>query len=43
MTRDEKIVDFERMFRNCPEMLSPIKVSRWTPLGKNRVYALIKT
>ena len=43
MTREEKIVDLERMFRNCPEMLSPIKVSRWTPLGKNRVYALIKT
>ena len=43
MTREEKIIELERMFKNCPEMLSPIKVSRWTPLGKNRVYELIKS
>ena len=43
MTREEKILELERMFKNCPEMLSPINVSRWTPLGKNRVYELIKS
>lgn len=37
------LIELERMFKNCPEMLSPIKVSRWTPLGKNRVYELIKS
>ena len=42
MTKDDKIVILESMLKNCPEMLSPIKVSRCTPLGKNRVYALIK-
>ena len=43
MTREEKIIELERMFKNCPDMLSPIKVSRWTPFGKNRVYELIKS
>ena len=43
MNKEEKIIELERMFKNCPEMLSPIKVSRWTPFGKNRVYALIKS
>ena len=42
MTKDEKVAILDSMLKNCPEMLSPIKVSRWTPLGKNRVYALIK-
>ena len=43
MTREEKILELERMFKNCPEMLSLINVSRSTPLGKNRVYELIKS
>lgn len=43
MTREEKIKELKRMFRGCPEMLSPLKVSRWTPMGKNRIYALIRS
>lgn len=43
MTREEKIIELERMLQKCPEMLSPKKVSRWTLFGKNKVYELIKT
>ena len=43
MTKEEKIKELKRMFKGCPEMLSPIKASRWTPIGKNRIYALIKS
>ncbi len=43
MTKEERIVELRRMLRNCPEMLTPNKVSKWTLIGKNKVYELIKT
>lgn len=42
MTRNEVIAEFERMLRKAPDLMTPLKVSRCTPLGKNRVYELIK-
>ncbi len=41
MNKEEKRKELERMLRRCPEILSPIKAARWSPLGKNRVYELI--
>lgn len=43
MTRNEMIAELERMLRKVPDLMTPSKVSRCTPLGKNRVYELIKT
>ena len=43
MTKEEKRKELERMLRRCPEVLSPIKVARWSPFGKNRVYEMIHT
>ena len=43
MNKEEKRKELERMLRRCPEVLSPIKVSRWSPFGKNRVYEMIHT
>ena len=43
MTRQEKIAQFERMLRRAPEIISPMKVARFSPFGKNKVYELIKT
>ena len=43
MTREEKIEQLERMLVNLPEIMSPLKVSKSVPIGKNRVYELIKT
>ncbi len=43
MTKEEKISELERMLRKCPEMLTPKKVCHWSPLGRNRVYELIKS
>lgn len=31
------------MLREAPEIMTPIKVSRFSPLGKNHVYELIKS
>ena len=41
MNNEEKRKELERMLKRCPEILSPIKAARWSPLGKNRVYELI--
>ena len=43
MTRKELTAEFERMLRKAPELMTPIKVSRWSPISKNRVYELIKS
>ena len=43
MNKEEKRKELERMLRRSPEILSPIKVSRWSPFGKNRVYEMIHT
>ena len=42
-TREERIKEFERMLRKAPELMSPLKVSRCSPFGKNRVYEMIHT
>ena len=42
MTKEEKIVELNRMLRNCPEILTPIKASRFSPFGTNKLYDLIK-
>ena len=43
MTREEKIVKLEKMLRKAPEVLTPMQASRCSPLGKNRIYGLIKS
>ncbi len=43
MTRTEKITELERMLHNAPDILSPVKASRCSPLGRNKIYELIKT
>ena len=42
-TREEKIKEFETMLRNAPEIMSPLKVAKFSPFGKNRVYEMIRT
>ena len=42
MTREELKTEFERLLRRVPELMTPMKVSRCSPLEKNRVYELIK-
>ncbi len=43
MTREEKKKILEAMYNKCPNCLKPIKISKWAPIGKNRVYELIKS
>ena len=43
MTKEEKIIKLKRMLREAPEIMTPIKVNRFSPLGKNHIYTLIRT
>ena len=43
MTKEEKVAQFKKMLKNAPEIMTPIKVSRFSPLGRNHVYELIKS
>ena len=43
MTKEERIEQLERMLVNLPEIMSPMKVYKNVPIGKHRVYELIKT
>lgn len=42
MNKDEKRKELERMLKKCPEILTPAKVVRWSPFGKNKVYELLR-
>ena len=42
-TREERIKEFETMLRKAPEIMSPLKVAKFSPFGKNRVYEMIRT
>ena len=41
MTTEEKITALERLFRKCPDVLTPYGAARWMHMSKNTVYALI--
>ena len=43
MTAEERKNAYARLLRECPEILTPRMVARWTRQSKNTVYAEIKS
>lgn len=43
MTNEEQRNQLEKMLKKCPEILTPLKAAKWMPIGKNAVYAAIKS
>ena len=43
MTREEKVIELERMLSKVPDVMSPLKASKCSPFGKNKIYELIKS
>ena len=43
MTREEKNIELERMLTEVPDIMSPLRASKCSPFGKNRIYELIKS
>ena len=35
--------ELEHLLRKCPDILTPAKAAKWSPLGKNKIYELLKT
>ena len=33
----------EHLLRKCPDILTPAKAVRWSPLGKNKIYEFLKS
>jgi len=42
MTYEERVNELRRLLRQCPEILTPLKACKCSPLGKNKIYELIK-
>ena len=43
MNTEELYKQYTQLLRGAPDVLTPSKVVRWTPFGKNRVYQLINS
>ena len=42
MTIEEKVAELERMLAIVPDVMSPLRASKCSPFGRNKVYELIK-
>ena len=43
MNINEKGKAFEKLLAGAPEVMSPLQVSKWTPYGRNTVYAMLRS
>ena len=43
MNREELYKQYTQRLRGAPDVLTPSKIVKWTPFGKNRVYQLINS
>ena len=43
MTQEKQKVKLQKMLKKCPEVLTPMKAVKWAPIGKNSLYAAIRS
>ena len=43
MTEEQQKIKLQKMLKKCPEVLTPMKAVKWVPIGKNTLYAAIKS
>ena len=43
MTNEERREAVARLLKNAPDVLTPREVSKWTPYGRNTVYAMLRS
>lgn len=43
MTQEQQKIKLQKMLKKCPEMLTPMKAVKWAPIGKNTLYAAIRS
>lgn len=42
MAKNERITALERLFRKCPDVLTPYSAAKWLHKSKNTIYELVK-
>lgn len=42
MNQEKQRQAYEKMLKKCPDILTPMKAARWSPVGKNTIYAALK-
>ena len=43
MNIHEKRKAFEKLLTSAPEVMTPMQVAKWTPYGRNTVYAMLRS
>ena len=43
MSQEQQKVKLQKMLKKCPEVLTPMKAVKWAPIGKNTLYAAIRS
>ena len=43
MNINEKHKAFEKLLAGAPEVMTPMQVAKWTPYGRNTVYAMLRS
>ena len=43
MNIQKKRKAFEKLLAGAPEVMSPLQVSKWTPYGRNTIYAMLRS
>ena len=43
MNINEKRKAFEKLLFGAPDVMTPMQVARWTPYGRNTIYAMLKS
>ena len=41
MNQEKQREAYEKMLKKCPDILTPMKANRWSPVGKNTSYTEI--
>lgn len=42
MNQEKTKAAYQKMLKKCPDVLTPAKAVRWTPVGKKAIYAALK-
>ncbi|MBE6809805.1 MAG: helix-turn-helix domain-containing protein [Ruminococcaceae bacterium] len=42
MNQEKQRESYQKMLKKCPDILTPMKAARWSPVGKNSIYAALK-
>ena len=43
MDQEKQKVTLQKMLKKCPEVLTPMKAVKWAPIGKNTLYAAVRS